>query len=63
MECSFLFSNPNMLWTFEAWKHKPETDTGKIPVSLGYYSITFDETEMVRTWCYQNDVRSVDAFR
>ena len=24
------------------------TDTGKITVFLGYYSITFDETEMVR---------------
>ena len=41
------------------------TDTGKIPVFLGYYSITFDETEMVRipVWCYRNDVRSVDVFR
>ena len=31
-------------------------------VFLSYYSITFDETEMVRipVWCYQNNVRSVD---
>ena len=30
-----------------------------------YYSIAFDETEMVRipVWCYQNDVGSVDVFR
>ena len=40
-------------------------DTRKIPVFLGYCSITFDETKMVRipVWCYQNDVRSVDVFR
>ena len=41
------------------------TDTGKMPVFLGYCSITFDETEMVRipVRCYQNDVRTVDVFR
>ena len=40
-------------------------DTGKIPVFLGYYSITFDETETVRipVRCCQNDVGSVDVFR
>ena len=40
-------------------------DIGKIPVFLDYYSITFDETEMVRipVWCYRNDVRSIDVFR
>ena len=40
-------------------------DTGKIPVFLVYYSITFDETEMVRipVRCCQNDVWSVDVFR
>ena len=39
------------------------TDTGKIPVILGYCSITFDEAEMVRipVWCYQNDVKSIDV--
>ena len=41
------------------------TDTGKITVFLGYYSITFDETEMVRipVRCCQNDVGSINVFR
>ena len=38
---------------------------GKIPVFLGYYAITFDETEIVRisVRCCRNDVRSVDVDR
>ena len=44
----------------------PETESVlRIPVFLGYYSITFDETEMVRipVRCYQNDVKSIDVIR